>query len=515
MPRLVVDKMNIGMIADQPGWNLPPGSQTDARNFRFRDGAAEKVNGYSQILGDLSVTASFVATITDGTNVFYTYANSGNVYATDGTTHALVSTISYSATTDLGWTGGHYHGYMLLCDGVLDPQTWSPSLTNKVAGMDSTAGWPASTKCKVIRPFRDFIVALRVTESGVYNPRLLRWSESAQAGNLPQSWDYTDPGNDSGRTELGQTTDLLVDCLPLRDINMVYKENHAWRMEYIAGPDVFSFRQAFSEVGMLSEGCGAAFREHHFIVSDHDVVVHDGVQARSVIEKEMRQWLFSSLDSDNAKRSFVVPDFRNREMLFCFPEQGQSFANLALVWSWQENNCYVRELGNLMAHGVTGLLPSQSATSFDALTETFDEQANAFDDQTYNATELYPILVDSAARKAYQLGNGFSFDGSLLTAYMERQLLSIDGNIDNYKRVLRIYPKVEGGNGRVFGVYVGTRDNINDSVSYSVQVFTIGTDYKVDFLLSGRVFDIKFEYAGSGSFRIYGYDIEWLEDGEQ
>jgi len=508
------DKLIDGAILDVPAWELPPGAFSDSRNVRYRDGAAEKIRGYSQVLGDLSTTAAWVTTIIDGTNVFYVYADAANVYATDGTTHALVSTISYSAGVDLAWTGGHYHGYLVLTDGILDPQTWNPGLSNKVAGMDSTAGWPASTKCQVIRPFKDFIVALRVTEGGTYNPRLLRWSESALAGALPTTWDYTDPANDSGRTELGQTTDLLVDCLPLRDVNMVYKEQHTWMMQFVGGSGVFDFRQIFSQVGMLTENCAAAFQEKHFLVTDHDIVIHDGNEAVSILNQRARRSLFNLIDTDNFKTSFVVPDYRNREMIFCFPESGQTYATLALVWSWQENNIYYRDLGSPMAHGVSGLLPPTASQTFDGATGTFDGQTRLFDEQQFSALEQYVVFADSAATKAYQNDDTEQYDGTTMAVYLERDNLPLIKDINSFKRIMRIYPHILGTTGDTIQIKIGTRDAVDGAPTFGpAQDFTIGTDYKLDFRVSGRLFDIRIDYAGANTFRLFGYDVEFETEG--
>jgi hypothetical protein len=512
--KAVYDKLDLGLILDAPGWDLPPGAFTDSRNVRYRDGAAEKIRGHSQAFGDLSATANWIETITDGTNVFYVYADLGNIYATDGTTHSLISTISYSAGVNLSWSGGHYHGYLVLTDGVLDPQTWEPGLSNKVAGMDSTAGWPASTKCEIIRPFKDFIVAMKVTEAGAYNPRLLRWSESALAGNLPTTWDYTDPANDSGRVELGQTTDLLVDCLPLRDVNMVYKEQHTWIMEFIGGSSVFAFRQVFSQAGMLTQNCAAVFESRHFLVTDHDVIVHDGNDATSILDKKARRWLFNVLDSDNYSRSFVVGDYRNREMLFCFPQQGRSFANLALVWSWQDGSIYIRDLGTPMTHGVSGFLPSATAQTFDASSGSFEGETRDFDEQQYQASEQYIIFTDSAATKAYQNDDGEDFDGTSMSVYMERENLPLTKDISLFKRVMRVYPRVLGTQGDTIAIKIGMRDSLDGTVTWSSpQTFTIGTDYKVEFRESSRLFDIRFDYTGSNPLRVFGYEVEFEPEG--
>ena len=416
--RHVADQLAAGVFPDMPAWNLPPGVMTDSLNVRYRDGAAEKIKGYSQELGDLSVTADYVTMLTDGSTVFYVYANSADIYGTDGTTHSKISSVSYSADADLSWNGGFYHGFLVLTDGVLTPGSWDPALANKVQDLTS---WPAATSCELIRPFRDFLVALKITESGTVNKRLIRWSESALAGNLPTTWDYTDPANDSGRVELGQTYDNLVDCLPLRNANIVYKEQHTWAMEFIGGSTVFSFRQIFSQIGMLSENCAKPFKNMHFVVSDHDVVVHDGNEAQSVVSQKARRWLFNRIDSDNFRKSFVVADYRNREMIFCYPIAGQTYPEQALVWSWQENNIYIRDLGNPMSSGVTGFLPPGTALTFDAATGAYSTHTAAFDEPGYNALQQYIVFTRSDATKALQNDDTEQYDGVAMTVFCERE----------------------------------------------------------------------------------------------
>ncbi len=508
------DNLALGTFLDTPEWKLEAGVMTDSLNVRYRDGAAEKIKGYSQVLGDLSATANYITMLTDGATVFYVYANLGDIYGTDGTTHTKISTISYSATADLAYNGGFFHGYLVFTEGVLDPQSWDPGLANKVAGLDGTGGWPASTKCEVIRPFRDFLVALRIDEGSGFNRRLIRWSESSLAGNLPTTWDYTDPQNDSGRTELGQTYDNLVDCLPLRNANIVYKQQHTWAMEHVGGSNVFNFRQIFSQVGMLTENCAKPFKNMHFVVTDHDVVVHDGNGAESVLERKARRWLFNRIDSDNYKRSYVVADYRNREMIFCYPEPGQDFPEQALVWNWQENNVYPRALGNPMAAAITGLLPAASATTFDGATETFASIAREFDEQQANASKQYVIFGRGDGLKAYQDDDTEQFDGVGMSTYLERSHLPLVGDISLFKRVLSVFPHVDGTAGDTFEVRIGTRNSFDAAVSWSsYKTFTIGTDYKLDFRLSARLFDIRFRYTGSNAWRIFGYDIEFNPEG--
>src|SRR5690348_5977260 len=122
--RVSVANLMPGIQPDGVDLLLPDGIFSDSRNFRYRDSAAEKVKGYSAVLGSLSVTPIWASYIGTGTASFWAYGNESVLYATDGTTHTNVSSASYNATPSLGYTGGRYHGYVIANDSVLAPQTW-------------------------------------------------------------------------------------------------------------------------------------------------------------------------------------------------------------------------------------------------------------------------------------------------------------------------------------------------------------------------------------------------------
>ncbi|MFY4731346.1 hypothetical protein, partial [Nitrospira sp. BLG_2] len=283
MKRAAIKNLATGFAPDIPNLDLPPGAWTDSRNVQYRDGAVEKCPGYAQALGSLSATSIFTAPISDGVNYFWVYGSETVMYATDGTTHAnITGTITLAATADLGYTGGPFNGYMIVNDGVGIPQSWAPSLSNDLV---SLTAWPSvNVTARVIRPWKSFLIALRVTDTGSYNSRLMRWSDAAQQGSLPLSWDYADPTNQSGIVEFGQTEDQLIDCMPLRDSLIIYKENHTWQADYVGGFDIFSFRQILSEVGAMTENCIASIGTSHLVLGTEDVIVHDGNSTRSLLD---------------------------------------------------------------------------------------------------------------------------------------------------------------------------------------------------------------------------------------
>lgn len=508
-----IDKFDApGFLPDAPDMIAPAGAWTDSRNVRYRDGAAEKCRGYTQALGDLSATAIWAQPISDGTNYFWTYGSGSVMYATDGSTHAdITGSITLGATDDLGYTGGAFHGYMLVNDGVNIPQSWNPSLGNDLV---SLTAWPAVTlTAKVLRPFKDFLWAFRITDAGDYNPRLIRWSDRAAQGSLPLSWDYTDPTNQAGINELGQTHDLIVDAQPLRDSLMIYKEMNTWTAQYIGGDDIFGFQQVFSQVGMLSENCALTFGAQQLVLSDQDLVLHDGNSARSLLDRRARRWLFNRINTTRYKRCFLVPDYRNREAYICFPESGSDWPNMALVWNWAEDTLHVYDMGGPKTFATPGIIPG-TAVSFDADVGTFDAASGTFDEETYSPFQSRVLLLDSTLKRAYQNDSGETYNGTPMTVYAERTGMAIKQDLGQILRITRIFPRVLGTAGDVLKFYIGARTTQNAVTSWTGPYnFTIGTDYKIDLRVSARLLDMRVEYSGSNTFRLHGLTFEGQPNG--
>ncbi len=508
--RTSIDDITKGFAPDPVDLQLPDGFFSDSRNFRYRDSAVEKCKGQSAVFGSLSVTPMWAASIGDGVTSYWLYGNEAVLYATDGTTHANVSSASYNAGPDLGYTGGQFHGFQIINDSVLPPASWQPSLSNTVQQL---ANWPASTFCKVIRPFRDQLIALRLTESGVYNPRVLRWSDIAGVGALPGSWDYTDPTNFAGRTEIGETEDYLIDCLPMRDVNIVYKQFSTYLMQPIQTNDAFAFRQLFSQAGLLSENCVRAFGAQHFVVTTDDIILHDGANIQSIADKRVKHWFFSTLNASRYQRTWVAPDFKNQTMWVGFCETGNDFPNLALCWDWANDSWFVRELGANMSHAAVGIVIGSELT-FDGLVGTFDAQTQTFDESTFTPFSNRLVLFNAAAKAAYQAESGETFNGSAMTCYATRSNVGLTRDLGSIKRVQRIFPKVIGTAGDTFQVYVGAKSVPDGATTFSGPFnLTVGTDYKIDCRVSARWITLKFQYAGANTIRLAGFDCEFVHDG--
>ncbi len=509
-----------GTIADIPPWELPDGAWSDSLNIRYRDGAAEVFSGQTAVFSTPPGNPYRLLPVTRDGSFYWVYPDISSIYATDSVTHANISPLtaaisaSYSATDSLLWNGGAFNGFMTLNNARQIPLTWLPGLGTPCVQMNVSGAWPTDLRADVLRSYRNYLIALRCTEGGTYNGRLMRWSNAATPGSLPTSWDYTDVTTDSGRLDFGQTQDRLIDCLPMRDINVVYKESYVWAMQWVGGnANPFIFRQVFSQVGMMAEWCVAAFEGKHVVLTTDDVVVHDLNAADSVINKRMRRWLFSQINPSAINHCMVVPNYSEREMWICYPETGHTYANMALVWNWTHNTMAVRELGVDTPHIAWGIVEQGQSTTFDNASGTFDEITGPYDDQEFNPAASSLLMANPATPSFIQIDTGSTFTGSTINARLTREVLPIDKDVQQFKRIKRIYPRIIGEAGAVTLIYLGRQNTLMEPITWSApKTFAVGTDRFINCDLRTTIASIRFETTAQ--LRFTGYDIEFDPAGQ-
>lgn len=403
------------------------------------------------------------------------------------------------------WNGGIMSSILILNNGKDNPQAMAPSSTV----LADIANWPADTTCKVIRPFKEFLVALYTQESGVDYPFRVFWSHPAEPGSVPASWDVSDSTKDAGNVELAQTSGVLVDCLPLRDTNIIYKEDSVYTMNYIGGENIFRFQQLFDDVGLLSQRCVKGFSGKHFVVGQNDVYVHDGIQKQSIINSRMRDWLFNSIDPTNYLKTFVTANYAEQVMMICFPEIGQSYCTKALIWNWAEDTWTIRDLPNISHAGWGVIDDSEEIVAWTGDDDSWDSDPTSWGERTFNPTQSKVVFAGTLDSKIYQGDVTTTHDGVNYNAYVERSGLTL--GTDQVKHVSRIFPQFSG-TGEVI-VKIGVEDHPGQGVSYQSHVFTIGQDYKIDTRVSGRFLALRVESADKEYWSLDGIELDIQIDG--
>lgn len=508
MAMIVIKPVGGGVNKDLSTHELPPHAWTDANNIRFLDGLASQVHGQAAIYDPPSVVPYHVLPIAVGGVRYWLYAGTGKIYAVNGTTHTDLTRASggdYAGSSN-AWTSAVIGGIPVLNDGsgVNLPQWWSLSLAANFADLTN---WPASTYCKAMRSYKNYLVALNITKTATNYPFMVKWSHPADPGALPATWDPADATKDAGEADLSEGQDAIVDGLQLRDSFMIYKESSVWRMDYIGGAYVHRFQKVLGQSGALARNCIAELDGRHFVLTGSDVILHDGVSATSVLDKASRRWLFANMDATNYTKSFVFKNPYMNEVMVCFPRVGSTVPDTAMVLNYVDSTVSFRDIPSLN-HANSGLMEGGlGPTTWASDSTSWDSDVTLWDQLDFTP-DAARVLMASNNTKLYLLDAGATFDGTAITSYLERRGLSLDAP-DKIKLVKGVRPRISGVHGQTVIVKIGSSDEpYNDPTWHATTTYTIGQTTACDCLVSGRYIAVRFETGTATQWRLDSYDIE-------
>jgi len=506
-----------GMIKDTNDTALPNEFFSHTQNARFEDNAAKKVLGQDQVFGTPAVAPYFALNWSTGANNYWFYAGSAKIYRYDGSSHTNFTRASggdYSTnlTASGNWTGSIFNGLAILNNGVDDPQCLA---TTGAGAFTDLTNWPSSTTCKVIRPFGNYLIALNMTESSTNLPNKVRWGDAAENLTLPSSWTASST-NDAGSATVGDAGEFIVDGFPLKQSFIIYKENTTYIMTFTGGNLVFDIKKLFDDSGVLSRNCVAEFNGKHFVVTNGDLIVHNGVSKESVASTVVKRTLFEEIDSTNYANIFVTHNKQKNEIWVSYPTVGSTFCNKALIWNYEASAFSFRELPDIL-HIATGIVnPGSSAVLWSGQSQSWIAYSTTenWGQRNFNPTETSILMSSTGDTKLYRADNGFDFAGSDFTMILERKGLTLDGNTNTVKQVRKITPRFSStGTAEVF---VGSSMTPDGTYTYKTQqTIDPDTQNKVDARATGKYIAIKFQNTTATTFELNGYDIEYEVIGER
>lgn len=507
-----------GVLKDLSEPELPDNCWTDALNVRFRRNCAEQFLGHGSVYGATPVTPLHVLPVNVGDARYWLYASAQKIYsvaAIDGAAAHVNLTrqqngedVNYSGAPN-SWTSTLLSGIPIFNAGneVDPPQRWDLTPGSRVQQLEN---WPAGTFCKALRTFKNFLVALNVTEGGVNKPFMVWWSSPADPGSVPATWDYADETQDAGRTDLAESGGRIIDGLQLGDYFMIYKEDSVWRMAYTGGQYVFSFQKVLGASGALNRNCIVEIDGGHVVLTGSDVIVHDGQSARSVLDDVAREALFQDIDAENIGRCFVFKNTYLNEVFICYPEVGSTTPNKALVWNYAKRTVTYRTLPNLN-HANYG-------TVDDSLNDAWDGDGDRWDaDVTlWNSLGFTPnttrVLMASNDNELFLLDASATFNGEVPVSYLERRGLSF-GAPERMKLVRGLRPRITGNVGDTVTIKVGVQTDPYAEPEYTTMTYTIGQDLKVDCFVVGRYIGVWFGAGTALLWRLDSYDLDVQDAG--
>ncbi len=504
-----------GLVFDKAAQYAPPSAWTSGKNCRFFDGKAFSSFGYVNILGTPIVTPYYLWPVIDNAGLpLWAYFGTAKVYATDGGTHTEITRLSgdYIGTTSDPWQGYNFGGISIFNNGIDKPQAWVlPSAGTRLVDL---ANWPSNATAKIVKGYKRYLVAYDVTQGGVRNPYLVKWSAIADIGTVPVTWDPTDTSREAGEWPLQETEGAIVDAMAMGEVNIIYKTDSVYTMREIGGKFIFDFKKLLSDIYILGPRCIASYGQNHIIATKEDVIIHNGSDPQSLLDDKMMRWYLGRYDLSNAFRSFIAMNYAENEAWICIPESGNTFPNIALVINLKDKTCGVIDLPGV-SHIHYGQQPTSGGVSFDSISTPFDSMVGYFGQSELSANRKRLVSSSPTNSKFYLQDSGFTADGTVFESYVERVGLGIDLgrngivlDIITKKLLTELYPRMNIANGTTVEIWVGMQENTSTPVSWlGPFLFNPQTDQKVDPLIEGRLVAVRIRSANGTFWQLDGYGL--------
>ena len=320
------------------------------------------------------------------------------------------------------------------CNSSFDvPQAWigAYATTLKLVALPN---WPSGMRAAIIRNFGSYLIAFSVTDplttgadGGHIFPHLVQWSNPAQPGSVPTSWAYGDPTVEGGRKDLPDTNSgVILDAAQLGSTMFIYKERSIWKMNFIGGIFIFSFDTFLSDVGIFAPRCVCMdiTGTKHVVVTQDDIITHNGNSTESVLTDRQRLTLFGAINRDASQTSFLFNNKAKDEIWFCYPEQGQLQPTRALIWNAKGGRGAISYASGItFRNAILGDLQGEP-------TETWADGTDTWDTETGPWSQIFRqknVLCSPVNSKFYQLDNGTTRDGVQFIPVLTREDLGVVG----------------------------------------------------------------------------------------
>lgn len=519
MPLVPIQNLGqFGVNQDLPAHRLPANVWTDVRGVRFYDNAVWKAFGQAVVLGTPGVDPYYIFFSKGPSLNHFAYCGLAQIWATtDGTDHTNISRVvggAYTGAADNIWQGTTLGGIEVFNNGIDVPQAWiTPDVGTPVIDL---ANWPAATTARIVKSFKQYLIALDVTKSGTRFPYLVKWSHVADPGSVPSSWDETDATLDAGEYPLAETGGHILDGQILQDSFLIYKEDETWGMTKIGGRFVFNLKKRFN-TGVVSPRSIVTYKARHYVATADDIIVHDGFQQESILDDKMRRWYQGQADSDVLKRQYMVLNRRENELWHCIPQLGFDHPNIALVVNMKDGTQTLRDLPQ-PTYITTGPFDTAPVVTYDAQAIIFDNMIGKFGQRASQPGQdrLIGAVRDTTARFLV-FEEGFSDEGSDFRAYCERASMPIAGagrdgipimDARSIKKITEIWPELLIQAGTTIDIYVGGQDTLNQATAWQGPfTFTVGVDDKIDCDVTGRYISIRFETTDQSQWKLDAYSM--------
>lgn len=535
MPVLPVKGIaDVGVVKGASPRELPPNAWTSANNARFYNKTIRRTPVYRTFLSGLltSTPYSFFGAHPQTASDFFLYTDlNGRVYRRTSTgSHGDVTSLTHvdsAQTLPVTYTQlGEFT--------IINRQEEKPwYLTAGGANFAALPAWPAGYRVAAIRMYKDFVVGLNVTKTGVNYPFLVMTSDASVNGAMPTSWDFTDPTKLATENNLTQLTTPLVDGAVLGDDFMLYTSDSIMKMSFRGDDNIFDYRDTGIGKGIINANCITSVLRKHYVFGFSDIYAHDGVSVEPIADGFVKEYVFKTIDKSKADRCFTFHDERNSTVWFCYASATDTEAiwlnsagcNRGVGFNYSNNTWSFIDLPNVCGVGYVTPLVTASWTTISGTYAAASSVWSSFDDTLLSLPMLAagvlagtPPVSASAVYSFDDIDNAKAFYPALpvdtsITPIVTLRKTDADYEdigltLAHYKTLKSVYPQISAPT--TFSVRTGYQMVPKDAITWSdYQTFDPATQIKFDQMTGGRLVSYEFKYTDTSTdFEFSALDLD-------
>jgi hypothetical protein len=303
-------------------------------------------------------------------------------------------------------------------------------------------------KAQALAVVRSFVVLGNI-DDGTHYPNKVQWSGQ----NLETSWGSSAATQADSQVLAGDGG--TVQAIMSGDTGLILQERSIWEMQYQGPPTIFAFRETAPGLGTPAPQSAVRYGNvTYFLAQDGFYQYVIGQGPRPIGDKKIDKWFMDRSEETNIHRMVGALDLPNGKVVWCYPTGFGNPDELIMydykTGRWSYAAATVETIFTGRAEGYTlESLDTPSGNNIDSLTISLDSS-------TWKGGALGWFGFDASHESG-------SFTGAALTSRLETIELARDDASMIYVNSVR--PLVQGS-GSTNTVYIGTRNNQNDSVTY-------------------------------------------------
>jgi hypothetical protein len=525
----------VGIITDAEPFDLPLNGVSRGVNIRFNDNKIGKAPAHRLVDTLLDSSATTVTPLESAWLFSYLYPGSSDIIGIIESSGRIFHWVnaSMSEVTQVGFSGSAstipftqcmLAGVSYVNRSNMIPQRFLPADTD----YDDLENWDTNWRCRVLRGFKDYPVALDITKTATRYPTMIKWGNAAVYGAVSTSWDHTDPTTNAGENTPGDATSAWLDGLALRNAFCLYNDTQVYSMTESLDFEVFNFRKLYDNRGIINTNCVVEVNNLHYVFDRNDIYVHDGVQHRSICDGRVRRFIFDSIDYGSKDAFFVSHNPRQKEIKFFYRSGDElvgfsngSKCNRSAVYNYVSDTWTFYDHPNVVGSCFVGISTfttwADMLTGWDVTGGTWYEQESSsskhemllglHDADVINASRLFGFDLIEGGVLPYPIDEDATLDG---IAYRTGIDMDDSGEeIQSYKVIKAVFPQIEDFDGS--GVYLkfsGTLYSAATPTWSTEQNFDPETSYKVDTREGGRYLGWYLRCTATTDFRFTGFDAD-------